>query len=60
MMPVLLVVGGRDPMLDSAESHRRLERAVPRLTVRFLPDAGHILLDQTAPVLSFLQSAHAS
>jgi hypothetical protein len=53
---VLAVVGGRDAMLDSPGTRRRLEHAVPRATVRLLPDAGHVLLGQTEPILEFLLS----
>ncbi len=55
-MPVLLIVGGRDAMLDSADTVRRLERAVPRASVCLLPEAGHLILDQTARILEFLLS----
>ena len=54
-MPVMLIVGGRDALLDSDESKRRLERSLPCLTVRFLPEAGHLLRDQTTPILEFLR-----
>jgi pimeloyl-ACP methyl ester carboxylesterase len=54
-MPVLAVVGGRDAMLDSYGTRHRLERTVPRATVRLLPDAGHVLFGQTELVLDFLR-----
>jgi pimeloyl-ACP methyl ester carboxylesterase len=61
-MPVLAVVGGRDAMTDARATARRIEATVPRATVRLLPDAGHILPDQSAAVLDFLgspdQAAH--
>jgi pimeloyl-ACP methyl ester carboxylesterase len=53
-MPVLLLVGGRDILLDSQESARLLERLVPTASVRVLPGAGHILLGQSVTVLDFL------
>jgi len=53
-MPVMLVVGARDPMINSIESARRLEHAAPNTTVRVLPDAGHILPRQTTAILEFL------
>jgi pimeloyl-ACP methyl ester carboxylesterase len=56
-MPVLAVVGGRDALLDSAGTRRRLTTTVPRATVRFLPAAGHLLPDQTLTVLKFLDGA---
>jgi len=54
-MPALLIVGAQDPMLDSAETRRRLESAVPNLEVRELADVGHMVVDQTAPILDFLR-----
>ena len=59
-MPVLAVVGERDVMLDSRQTARRLRAAVPHATVVSLPDAGHILPDQTATVLDFLLGDAAS
>lgn len=53
-MPVMLIVGGRDALLDSHDSKRRLERSTPHVTVRFLPDAAHVLYGQAAPILEFL------
>jgi pimeloyl-ACP methyl ester carboxylesterase len=55
-MPVLAVVGGRDAMLDAHQTKRRLEAAVPHATARLLPEAGHLLPDQTATILDFLHS----
>jgi len=53
-MPVLAIAGGRDLMLDSRQTRARLEHAVPHATVTLLPEAGHLLPDQSAPVLRFL------
>lgn len=53
-MPVLAVVGGKDILLDSAETRRRLERCAPQAKVRFLPDAGHLLPFQSDLVAGFL------
>jgi len=53
-MPVLAIVGGRDAMLDSFDTKRRLERCVPHASVCLLPDAGHLLREQTTRVLEFL------
>jgi len=54
-MPVLAIVGGRDAMLDSHETKRRLEQA--GASVVLLPEAGHGLRGQTARILEFLHSA---
>jgi pimeloyl-ACP methyl ester carboxylesterase len=53
-MPVLAIVGGRDVLLDSRDTQRRLARNLPRAEVRFLPDAGHLLRGQAGVVLDFL------
>jgi pimeloyl-ACP methyl ester carboxylesterase len=54
-MPVLVILGGRDAILDSAETKLRMERAVPHASVVVLPEAGHGLRGQTASILKFLQ-----
>jgi pimeloyl-ACP methyl ester carboxylesterase len=54
-MPVLAILGGKDVLLDSAATKRRLERNLPHAEIRYLPDAGHLIPRQTAPVLEFLQ-----
>jgi len=53
-MPVLALVGGRDPMVNAAQTKERLLTSAPTATVRFLPDAGHLLPDQTATIVEFL------
>lgn len=53
-MPVLLIVGGKDAILDSAESVRRLRAAVPGARIVELPDAGHVLVGQGPAILEFL------
>jgi len=53
-MPVLAIVGGRDVLIDSAQTKERLERNVPQAEVRYLPEVGHLIPPQTAPILDFL------
>jgi hypothetical protein len=50
----LLIVGARDAMIDSAETRRRLEAAIATLEVRWLPQTGHAVVGQTAPIEDFL------
>jgi hypothetical protein len=50
-LELLVIVGGRDRMLDSHETKRRL----PEATV-LLPDAGHLLPPQTERVLEWLRN----
>ncbi len=53
-MPVLMIVGAKDALLDSAVSRRRLTRAAPHAEIVILPEAGHFLIRQTGPILDFL------
>jgi pimeloyl-ACP methyl ester carboxylesterase len=53
-MPVMAILGGKDVLLDSAETKHRLERNVPHVEIRFDPEAGHFIPRQTAPILEFL------
>lgn len=55
-MPLLAIVGGRDVLLDSAETKRRLEFHAPNVEVVFLPEAGHLLPSQTQRLLEFLKT----
>ncbi|MFG1797179.1 alpha/beta fold hydrolase [Nocardia sp. NPDC049149] len=54
-MPVLVIIGAMDIMLDSAETAERVRRCVPNATVHVLPDVGHAILGQTDTVLAFLR-----
>ncbi len=54
--PLLAVLGGKDAMIDSYETERRLTTIVPHATVHLLPESGHLLPDQTERVLRFLRS----
>ena len=56
-MPVLAIVGGRDVLLDSDGTRRRLERLVPLAEVHFLPEAHHFIRGQGQVILDFLQAA---
>jgi len=59
-MPTLLIVGARDPLLNSAKTRARLERLAPHLETAWLPEAGHVLVGQTAQVLAFLGAGDAA
>lgn len=54
-MPVFLIVGAKDPMLDPAETIERLTANAPQTEVLVLENAGHALVGQTGPILEFLQ-----
>ncbi|HKS47121.1 MAG TPA: alpha/beta fold hydrolase [Amycolatopsis sp.] len=54
-MPVLVIAGARDAVLDSQGTQRRLAKTAPHATVRLLPGVGHFPAGQAAPVLDFLR-----
>ncbi|TVT51464.1 alpha/beta fold hydrolase [Amycolatopsis rhizosphaerae] len=54
-MPVQVIVGRQDVLIDSAETKRRLETAVPHAIVRLLPGVGHFVPAQPDE-LEFLTS----
>ena len=56
-MPVMAIVGGKDAILDSDETERRLKACVPHVQVEYLSEAGHGLVDSTPSVLEFLLTA---
>jgi pimeloyl-ACP methyl ester carboxylesterase len=53
-MPVLAILGGKDVIFDCAAIQRRLEQTVPHAEIRFIPEAGHFIPGQTAPIFDFL------
>ncbi|HUA21669.1 MAG TPA: alpha/beta hydrolase [Bryobacteraceae bacterium] len=55
-MPLLAIMGGKDVLLDSAETKRRLEANVQGAEVRYLPETGHFIPGQAAVILDFLRS----
>jgi pimeloyl-ACP methyl ester carboxylesterase len=53
----LVVIGGKDVLIDSVDTRARLESHCPQATIHFVPDGRHVLPRQTEAVLEFLQSA---
>lgn len=53
-MPLLVIVGERDELLDSKATRRRLAAAAPHLTVLTLAGEGHLLPDQSERIGEFL------
>jgi pimeloyl-ACP methyl ester carboxylesterase len=53
-MPILAILGGKDVLLDSEESRRRLTGHAPRADVVFLPEARHAIFGQTQAIHEFL------
>ena len=54
-MPTLVIVGGRDVMIDSDDTVRRLANTVPHADVRLLPEAGHHITGQALALVEFLR-----
>ncbi|HEV7275307.1 MAG TPA: alpha/beta hydrolase [Devosiaceae bacterium] len=54
-VPVLAIVGGRDVLLDSAETRDRLLRHAPRAEVVFIADGRHFLPGQGPRIMAFLE-----
>ncbi len=53
-MPVLVVFGDRDALLDAKRSVRRVQRLLPHAQAVLLPGVGHAVLGQTERVFVFL------
>ena len=52
--PMLVIVGGKDVLIDSEDTRRRLARSAPHAEVIFLPEARHAIFGQSQRVLEFL------
>jgi pimeloyl-ACP methyl ester carboxylesterase len=53
--PLLLIVGGRDAMIDSTETRNRVTTNIATAQIEYLPDAGHALFGYTKAVDTFLR-----
>jgi pimeloyl-ACP methyl ester carboxylesterase len=53
-MPVQVIVGSNDALLNSEETCERVRRSVRNASVISIKDAGHLLPPQTAAVAEFL------
>jgi len=56
-VPMLAIVGGRDVLLDSRQTERRLKQHAPHAQVIYLPQTGHLISGQTGTILEFLRTA---
>ncbi|GLX10586.1 alpha/beta fold hydrolase [Microbispora sp. NBRC 16548] len=55
-MPVLVIAGDRDAMIDSRQTVRRVRECVPHATVNLLPRTGHAIFGQAEPIAEFLRA----
>ena len=53
-MPTLLIAGAKDVLLHSDKSVSRARELIPRLTSELLPEAGHVLINLSGRIGSFL------
>ncbi|WBB97853.1 alpha/beta hydrolase [Solwaraspora sp. WMMA2080] len=58
-VPLLVVAGAKDRLLDSRQTARRVRRLLPQATVVLLPDTGHIPVGYTGSVQRFLAGEDA-
>jgi pimeloyl-ACP methyl ester carboxylesterase len=58
-MPVQIIVGEDDRLLDSRETRQRVARCLPGASLTCLEDTGHIVPPQTTAIAGFLESIHA-
>nr|WP_062342798.1 alpha/beta fold hydrolase [Herbidospora sakaeratensis] len=53
-MPLLVLAGDKDALINGPETARRVRAHVPKADVRLLPGVGHLVTGQTATVAAFL------
>jgi pimeloyl-ACP methyl ester carboxylesterase len=56
-MPLLAILGGRDVILDMAETRERLSANVAQADIHWLPEAGHFLIGHGVEIDAFLRQA---
>ena len=54
-MPVFVILGGKDVLVDSPAAKRRLEALLPDVTIDYRADAPHVIQNRAAPILAFLK-----
>lgn len=54
-VPILIIVGGRDALIDSSETKRRVGRTMPSAQLHYLEDGFHHLPNQREAVFNFLR-----
>jgi pimeloyl-ACP methyl ester carboxylesterase len=54
-MPILTILGGRDVLLDSRDTKRKLLHAIPQVEIHFIEGGYHFLPEQAQRVMEFLE-----
>lgn len=54
--PLYVILGGKDVLIDSGETRRRLETFVPSARIDYIPDGRHYMIerDTATPIIDFL------
>jgi pimeloyl-ACP methyl ester carboxylesterase len=53
--PMMVILAGKDVLLDSEDARRRLARLAPQAEVVYLPEARHFIPGETRRMLAFLR-----
>jgi pimeloyl-ACP methyl ester carboxylesterase len=59
-MPLLVILGGKDALLDSAQTRRRIAGVLKKAEIRYIQDAGHFITGQGPVIAEFLNHADAA
>jgi pimeloyl-ACP methyl ester carboxylesterase len=59
-MPVLVIAGGKDVLIDSNHSRQRVNDHVPHAMFKLIPDAPHYVKGQAESILQFLLAANGA
>ncbi len=54
-MPILLITGSKDVLINSPKTVARAKKAFPHVQIILLPEAGHGLIDQRERIIKFLR-----
>ena len=56
-MPVLIMLGGKDVLLDSLDTQRRAEHNISEAIVHLDPEGFHLIRNRAKPILDFLRGS---
>lgn len=54
-MPVFVIAGGRDVLVNSQDTKARIESVAPQITLDYRPDAYHFIPDTASDVMEFFK-----
>ena len=59
-MPTLLLIGQEDALRDARKVAERMQKLVPELTAKIIPQAGHAIYNTTSHIMPFLAATERS